>query len=663
MMIRQQKTTQEKKLLPDFLSSPDPSVYRKGSYLVVDVETTNLKKGDALEKDNRLVLVVWVKVDKDGKVTGKYSFKGETAQAALIEDIASVGFVVAQNAKFDLQWLARCGLDLRSVLVYDTQVAEYVLLGNRKKPLDLSSIATRYGIGAKDSLVSKLIKAGICPSTIPREWLLKYCQKDVSLTLQVFKHQLGLLDDSKLNVLYTRCLLTPCFASIEANGATLDKDRVDAAKREAEERLADIESELSELAGDINLNSPQQLARWLYGDLRFKELRKYGRVVRNKANKAFPDGQPLTDIDTILSLKATNKKQRRVQELLAEQSKVSSKLTKNLNFFKAVCDQQDGRFEYRFNQTVTVTHRTSSSGKKIEVMVGKKIKEMSAQGQNFPREMKPLFVASGDGRLIGENDGSQIEFRTAGHLGRDEAIRRDVINDEDIHQTTADKLTEAGEPTTRQEAKASTFRPLFAGRSGSPAVIEYCDFFREKYSGISSAQEAWAAQAVREGKVDTEWGMTFYFPGTRVRPDGSYTNFTNICNYPIQSFASAEFVLIALCHFWHLTRDLDIKIINTIHDSIISDLSEDVVEDYIHISTASMLVHTPEYLKKVYGVELFVPFGCGIKVGTHWNEPSPLPIVEQVCNLVPRYKDNNTEVQFDMHRTYNNNDDSRYSKR
>jgi len=661
MMMRMQKSTAEKKPLPDFLSNPTPGLYRTGSYIVVDVETTNLKKGDALEKGNRLLLAVWVKVDRDGNEIGRFSFKGETAQASLINDIHDVDFIVAHNAKFDLQWLARCGLDLREVLVYDTMLAEYVMLGNRKKPLDLSSIATRYGIGSKESMVSSIIKSGICPSTIPRSWLLKYCKQDVDLTMKVFRHQLDLLDDSKLNVLYTRCLLTPCFASIESNGATLDKDRVYSAKRDAEERLADIEIEINKLAGDINLNSPQQLALFLYGDLRFKELKKYGKAIRNKSNKAFPEGQPLTDINTILKLKATNNKQRRVQALLAEHSKVSSKLTKNLNFFKAVCDQQDGRFEYRFNQAVTVTHRTSSSGKKIEVLVGDKVKEMSAQGQNFPREMKKLFTASGKDRLIGENDGSQIEFRAAGHLGRDISIRRDVINDEDIHQTTANKLTEAGEPTTRQDAKASTFRPLFAGNSGSPAVVEYCNFFRKKYAGISSAQESWATQAVREGKVDTEWGMTFYFPGTRVRPDGSYTNFTNICNYPIQSFASAEFVLIALCHFWHLTRNLDIKIINTIHDSIISDLSKESVEDYIRLSATSMLSYTPDYIKKVYGIDLFVPFGCGIKVGPHWNQPEPLPVLDQIDGFTPRYKDNNTEVQFDMHRIYNN-DGNVYSK-
>jgi len=155
--------------------------------------------------------------------------------------------------------------------------------------------------------------------------------------------------------------------------------------------------------------------------------------------------------------------------------------------------------------------------------------------------------------------------------------------------------------------------------------------------------------------------MTFYFPGTRVRPDGSYTNFTNICNYPIQSFASAEFVLIALCHFWHLTRNLDIKIINTIHDSIISDLSKESVEDYIRLSATSMLSYTPDYIKKVYGIDLFVPFGCGIKVGSHWNQPEPLPVLDQIDGFTPRYKDNNTEVQCDMHRIYNN-DGNVYSK-
>jgi len=662
MMSHSSSSTQERKQLPDFLKCPNQDIYRTGSYIVVDVETTNKKKGDALESSNRLLLVVWVKVDSDRRMTWKYSFSGETAQAELLEDIAGVDFIVAHNAKFDLQWLARCGLDLRSILVYDTSIAEYVMLGNRKKSLKLNSIASRYKLGSKDSLVSGLIESGICPSLIPKKWLLKYCKKDVELTKLVLEHQLGILSDAKLRVLYTRCLVTPCLASIEANGATLDAERVYNLKRETEERLAEIENELNLLSGGINLNSPQQLAKWLYLDLKFKPPRKYGRPILNKPTDTFPDGQPPTDINIIRELVARNKKQRRVIDLLVDQSKVSNMLTKNLNFFNAVCNQQGGAFQYTFNQTVTATHRTSCSGKKIDVLVGKKVKSMSAQGQNFPRQMKTLFTGSGERRLIGETDGSQIEFRAAGHLGRDEAIRRDVIHDEDIHQTTANKLTEAGEPTTRQEAKASTFRPLFAGRSGSPAIIEYCDYFRQKYSGISSAQESWANQAVREGKVDTEWGMTFYFPGTIIRSNGTCTNFTSICNYPIQSFAGAELVLMALCHFWHLTRDLDIKIINTIHDSIISDISADVVEDYIRLSAESMLIYAPEYVNKLYGISLFVPLGCGIKVGKHWNEPIPLPEVGTVCNMIPRYEDGNTEVQFDMHRISNTHDDRQYSK-
>lgn len=636
--------------LPQFISDPDPDLYRHGSYVVLDFETTNLDRGDPLNHDNRIVLAVWWVVE-NGEVTGKWKFGHELELKELVDDIKSVDFLVAHNTKFELQWLARCGLDLRSVVVYDTQIAEYVLLGNRKRPLKLDSVGRHYRLGGKDTVVSKMMEAGVCPSEIPQKWLLTYCMRDVKLTHDIMQLQLTKLSDKLLKILYTRCLVTPCLADIETNGAYLDADRVIAEKEKAETKLAEIEEELDKLSGGINVNSTHQLAKWLYEDLKFKEVKRFGKVQRNAPNKQFPDGMPKTDADTLSLLKASNKKQRKAIELILERNKVAASLSKNLLFFYHVCKDHDGRFNPKFNQTVTVTHRLSASGRPIEVVEDGKTKNRSCQFQNFPRDMKPLFMAYGEGRLLGENDGSQLEFRTAGHLGRDEQIKLDVENDEDIHQVTANTLTEEGEPTSRQDAKASTFRPLFAGKSGTPAVQKYCEFFRQKYNGIFTEQLRWGQQAVDKGYVETEWGMRFYFPYTRPLQDGTFSNFTNISNYPIQSFASAEIVLISLVCFWHLSVDYDFRIINTIHDSIITDFPEENLQEYMELSARSMLVEAPRYLKTHYGIDLFVPLGCGIKVGRHWNEPIDLTdhTPKSICGFESKL-DGGVEVKLDMHR-------------
>src|SRR5690606_8057341 len=164
---------------------------------------------------------------------------------------------------------------------------------------------------------------------------------------------------------------------------------------------------------------------------------------------------------------------------------------------------------------------------------------------------------------------SQVEFRVAVDMGQDTVGYEEIINGTDIHSFTAAEMTKAGEPTSRQEAKAVTFRPLYGGGSGSDALKAYCEYFKNKYVGISNMQRTWALQCVDKGQYEKPYGMTFYFPGTKMHSRTGYIdNTTNIYNFPIQGFATGEIIPIALVYFWHKTRDLRVRIMAVIHDSI-----------------------------------------------------------------------------------------------
>jgi len=148
----------------------------KSKIVFFDVETTNLEKGSALNPQNELVLVCW-QVQQNGKLTKKFHFGHEYEQQSFIKDIADADYVVAHNAKFDMQWLHRMGYDLRKLPIFCTMMAEWVLLSNRSRgltDLSLNATAARYGLGVKENSVSILMKAGVCPSEIPRSWLLEY---------------------------------------------------------------------------------------------------------------------------------------------------------------------------------------------------------------------------------------------------------------------------------------------------------------------------------------------------------------------------------------------------------------------------------------------------------------------------------------------------------
>lgn len=379
-------------------------------------------------------------------------FGQEWEQHDLLQALSEVDFVVAQNAKFELGWLDRCGVDLHDILVWDTMLAEWVLLGNKKDPKDLSSMLIRRGLKGKEDVVGGMIKLGVDPQNIPRSMLQAYCLEDVRATKELFEHQLVEVEERRqLHLVYSRCLLTPVLTDIEKNGVCLDKQAVE---EEYESVLKEYRETQAKLEGfaDINYNSKQQVATLLYDQLGFSEAKdRRGNIVRTAG------GSRSASAATIQSLKATTKEQREFLSTYSQLAKLSTKLSKTLNFFKEVVDNRNGIFYGVFNQGSTGTHRLSSSGRKITSPAGD---ELTAQLQNMPREYKKLVKARDENWIVVEADGSQIEFRVAADLGHDEVAYKEISEDADIHSNTAAALTAAGEPTSRQDAKSRTFRPL-----------------------------------------------------------------------------------------------------------------------------------------------------------------------------------------------------------
>lgn len=514
--------------LPWFLNKDSQFIYNSGRYVVFDFETTNLDKGSALNKLNRIVLACWYVVEPDGRYVVKHCFGDEYEQQELVSDCLSADFLVAHNAKFDLQWLARCGVDLTKVLPADTMLAQWVLDGNQGTLVtrSLDNLATSYSLSTnKNSLVSSLISQGVCPSEIRKDWLLKYCLVDVDLTHQLFRKQLPELNNKNLlHIFHTRNLTCACLADIETAGMTLDKELVHQEYHAAVAAKLKAEQTLNTLTGGINLNSPKQVATYLYDTLGFKEIKFRGEAKKTKS------GNRATDSATISQLKITNDKQRLFIEAYKEYNKLDSLLSKNLVFFEKVCNERDGTFYGLFNQGVTGTHRLSSSGRPLLFDGEKKTK--SVQFQNMPRQYKGLFWSGNDDYLIGECDGAQLEFRVAADLGNDGTAYQEIVDKVDVHSITAQTLTAAGQPTTRQQAKASTFAPLYGGMGKTKAEQEYCEFFKQKYEGISSTQFGWSMMVGMSKTLVTPYGMRYYWPDARM-VNGRLNKATEVYNYPV----------------------------------------------------------------------------------------------------------------------------------
>lgn len=603
--------------LPDFLIHPDPNVYHSDNYVVVDFETTNIEHGTALNEDNRIVLACWK--DRDGL---HYQWGGELDQGKLVEACNNADFIVAHNAKFELQWLDRCGFDIGSKPVFCTYVAEWVHSGNRGWRLRLDDCAERRGIPHKDALVSRLIESGVCPSDIPRSLLLKYCRWDVLIDEHVFKAQLAECEGTRLlPVIYTRCLTTPALADIEKNGLHLDAERVEAEYDKTLQEYTEVMQALDSLTGGINPRSPKQVAEFVYGELGFEEKKdRRGEYIRNKPTKAFPDGAPKCDEATLLSLGAKTKEQKEFLRLKKLQGKLSAALDKNLSMFVGACREHESMIYGELVQGRTVTHRLASAGRRTYYQMFDTYK--GCQFQNLPRKYKPLFSPRYEDWLFGECDGAQLEFRVAGHLGKDAVIEDELRHEYDVHSFTKEVISKAGgKEITRTQAKAHTFKPLYGGMSGTKAEQAYYQAFGEKYHALKYMQDSWCIEVAETKVLETEWGMKFYWPKAKFSRDGWLNVKTNVYNTPIQSFATADIIPIGLVYFWHRSRDAEMFMVNTVHDSLEVEFPPNERELFEKLSVQCLTTDVYEYLAKVYDVQFSVPLGVGMVIGKHWGEP------------------------------------------
>lgn len=440
------------------LRLPTPEIYQSSNFLTIDFETTALEYGSPLNLQNRLLLACWYN-SRDGTYNKKWGEEYE--QRELLEAVAEADFIVAQNAKFELAWLQRCGLDLQDVLVWDTMLAEWVILGNRKQPKDLNSMLERRGLKGKEDVVGGMIKLGVDPANIPKSMLEYYCFEDVRGTLELFQCQKKEIEErNQTHLVYSRCLLTPLLAQMELEGVYLDKQAVEEEYYKVKQERDETEAALEGFA-TINWQSKKQVAEFLYDTLGFQELKdRRGNPVRTNG------GARSATSATIGSLRATNKKQAEFLELYLRLAKLNTKLSKTLQFFKEICDNYDCKFHGSFNQGSTGTHRLSSSGRAV---VGSDGEKYSAQLQNIPREYKRFIKARDSRYTIVEADGAQLEFRIATDLGHDQVAYDEIANDVDIHTNTAKVFLDDGtQPEfkgltlkeARQPAKPQTFKPL-----------------------------------------------------------------------------------------------------------------------------------------------------------------------------------------------------------
>ena len=270
--------------------------------------------------------------------------------------------------------------------------------------------------------------------------------------------------------------------------------------------------------------------------------------------------------------------------------------------------QPNGLLHPRFNQTVAATARLSSSDPNFQ---------NQPRGTTFP--VRRTVVSRFVGGSILEGDYAQLEFRCAGELSLCPSVAKAVADGLDVHTDTARIITNAGQPMQRQEAKAHTFKPLYGGSSGTmPEQMYYKTFLTKRYPRIGKWHQELMDTAIQTHLITIPTGRQYYFNAKRTRYGGS-TFATQIKNYPVQGFATADIVPLANINMARLLRIHNMKslLVNTVHDSLVVDVYPGEEISCIALMRDAML-GVKNTLKLVYDIDLQIPLGVELKIGPNW---------------------------------------------
>lgn len=262
--------------------------YEKGYYLVFDTETTLIEKDKSVYACPPEFVAGVVYTEEDRALDASNSriftdFYEKNSMANFLKaDLSFPCILVGHNVCFDLLVTGITNLpELGNDFVWDTAIGEYEMMGQAITYPSLQQLANKYCPGEfKESSVSEMIKAGVCPSSIPKRNLLDYCRQDVYLTRQIFVAQMKEFVNyptNLQNLILQRMKYRMITHEMSCNGMWIDASKMAAVSRELEEEESLLEKSLRETmslhmpgADEVNPASNSQLAGVLYGEGAYK---------------------------------------------------------------------------------------------------------------------------------------------------------------------------------------------------------------------------------------------------------------------------------------------------------------------------------------------------------------------------------------------------------
>jgi len=634
-------------------------------FVAIDVETTlngNEEVGLAhpMHPDNKVV--AFGMCFDEGKPSTSYD------PDVFLEDVCELppGVVICgHNLSFDLMYLYRTSMFLREELqgrrIWDTQLAEYILSAQQTKWSSLDELSVQYGLPVKDDKIKKYFEKGLGSDKIPSAELIPYLEQDVTNTAQIARLQYErAVEAGQLTLIETQMEALHATTEMQFNGLHIDKAKLDDYTVEVVNKYVEVKLDLQELAeGHLieDINSPKQWSQFFFGGTKKVKVKEEVGVYKNGNTKYklvekkikidpfiryVPDpdkvsaktGQVSVD-DAVLNdmLKHTfDAKAIAIINALLKYRELSKQLS---TYVQGLSKHIIGDFIHgKLNHTATVTGRLSSTSPNLQNISNNPIKQI------FTSRFK-------DGSIV-EVDFNQLEVVALAHVTKDLQLIHDISSGKDIHsELYKDMFGRYPTKEERKPFKARTFQLIYG--AGAKAISKqagcsideakkFVDVFYTRYAGVADWHKNFAEEVEAKSTYEldddgfrekvktyilfTETGRKFCFK--EYYSDSTWStrtyNFspTELKNYPIQGLATGDIVPMMLgIIFRQLKYRDDIKMVNTIHDSLMFDVELDSVPSFIKEIT-EILKNTHKYFEDIFKKPLALKLNAGASVGINW---------------------------------------------
>lgn len=602
--------------------------------------------------------------------------------------------LIGHNFCFDLHYLRRHNYTVGTTplmewltknSIWDTQVAEYILTGQSDLYPSLDGCAAKYDAPLKDDRIKVIWEAGYDTYDINREMLSDYLKGDLEATEIVYRAQLKEAEErGMLPLIQAMNRAVIAYHDIEYNGMFVDENTLrqekDIVTSQRSLSLMYLTCQLpEEIRSVVNLGSSQQLSVLLFGGTytwkekvrdgnykngnpKFKTVTKelQDPLFKIPAREEWKDkrGFYSTSDDVLKSLINDNSLKTNITSFIRELQDIRA-YDKELNSYYNKIPELivDGFLHQNINNTATATGRLSQNQPNLQ--------NMSSRGNS---NLKYMFKSRfGENGYIVEIDYSQLEVIGLAYSCQDEQLIADIQAGIDMHQVTQDKVqrllpTHLNDKEQRRLVKGINFGLLYGGGikklakiSGLPeaTIKKIKDALYSTYPRIKEWQEenvekvkkskkaifnkkSPAGFPIHKGTLQTATGRVYTFiEGDSFawqKSQGIYTDFnrSQICNYPIQGFATGDIVptvlgeVVGTIHSSHILRT-GVKMsdvcymINTVHDSIMFDIEKDSLDECTQV-ILNVMERAPHYLKKIYNIDFDLPLKAEATVGVSWKQ-------------------------------------------